>query len=98
MSCPYRNAALDRMKSLRFWCVRPYQKRGAMGNLSDWATTIVVVVAFAGLIWRFETRISHLGERVSRLEGLIEGLNDRVSRIETVLDSYFIQAGKREDT
>lgn len=69
-----------------------------VANLNDWATVSVVVVASAGLMWRFETRISHLGERVSRLEGLIEGLNDRVSRIEAVLDSYFIKASKREDT
>ena len=78
-----------------------------MENISDWAPTIVAIVAFAGLIWRFETRISgvehrlgerisHLGERVSRVEGLIEGLNDRVSRIESVLDTYFMHASKKE--
>lgn len=66
-------------------------------------------MAFAGLIWRFETRmsgvehrlgerISHLGERVSHMEGLIEGLNDRVSRIESVLDNYFVQVGKKEES
>lgn len=87
-----------------------------MENITDWAPTIVAIVAFAGLIWRFETRISEvehrlgerisqldervsrLGERVSHMEGLIEGLNDRVSRIESVLDNYFVQVGKKEDS
>ena len=80
-----------------------------MENISDWAPTIVAIVAFAGLIWRFETRISgvehrlgerisHLGERVSHMEGLIEGLNDRVSRIESVLDNYFMDVSKKDDS
>ncbi len=80
-----------------------------MENISDWAPTIVAIVAFAGLIWRFETRISgvehrlgerisHLGERVSHMEGLIEGLNDRVSRIESVLDTYFMHVSKKDDS
>lgn len=80
-----------------------------MENIANWAPTIVAIVAFAGLIWRFETRISgveyrlgerisHLGERVSHVEGLIEGLSDRVARIESVLDTYFMQAGKKEES
>ena len=69
-----------------------------MDNIAEWAPTIVAIAAFAGLLWRFESRISgvetRLGERIARIEGLIEGLTDRVSRIENVLDTYFMQAAK----
>lgn len=43
----------------------------------------VTVMAVAALIWRCETRISDLSDRVSRIEGLLKG--------------YYLQASKRED-
>lgn len=43
----------------------------------------VTVMAAAALIWRFETRISDLSDRVSRIEALVEG--------------FFVQAGKKDD-
>ena len=49
------------------------------------ASMVVTVAAIAGLLWRFETRISgvetRLGERISELSG-------RVSRIEGKIESF----------
>ncbi len=71
-----------------------------MDSISDWAPVIVAIATFAVLLWRFETRMSQmesrLGERIARIEGLVEGLTEQVRRIEHVLESYFMQAGKRD--
>ena len=44
-----------------------------MDTLSEWMPSIVAAAAWLGLLWRFETRISALSDRVSRIEGLLEG-------------------------
>jgi hypothetical protein len=44
-----------------------------MESLSEWMPSIVAAAAWLGLLWRFETRISALSDRFSRIEGLLEG-------------------------
>ena len=62
----------------------------------EFAVTIGTVIAAAiGLVWRFETRISGIE---SRLGDRITDLSDRVSRIEGLLEGYFMQASRREES
>ena len=67
------------------------------------ASLTITVIAIAGLIWRFETRISgvesRLGERIARIEGRLESFATKadIARIEGLLKGYFLQASKRED-
>jgi hypothetical protein len=62
------------------------------------ASMIVTVAAIAGLLWRFETRISgvetRLGERIARIEGRLDSFATKadVSRIEGRLDSFATKA------
>ena len=73
---------------------------------------IAAMALTAGVIWRFETRITgvevRLGERISavdarisdvetRLGVRISALSDRVFRIEGLLEGYFAHAGKPEE-
>ena len=67
------------------------------------ASLTITVIAIAGLIWRFETRISglesRLGERIARIEGRLESFATKADmvRIEGLLEGYFLQASKREE-
>lgn len=67
------------------------------------ATMIVTVAAIAGLLWRFETRISgvetRLGERIARIEGRLEGFATKadIARIEGLIEGYFMQNSKKEE-
>ena len=62
----------------------------------EFAVTIGTVIAAAiGLVWRFETRISG---NESRLGDRMTELSDRVSRIEGLLEGYFMQASRREES
>ena len=80
-----------------------------MDAISEWAPTIVAIAAFAGLLWRFETRISgvetrlgerisSLSERVSRIEGSLGGFATKadIARIEGLLEGYFMRSGKKD--
>lgn len=59
------------------------------------ATIGTVIAAAIGLVWRFEARISGIE---SRLGDRITELSDRVSRIEGLLEGYFLQSSRREET
>ena len=61
-----------------------------MENYEFIGSLAVTVMAVAALIWRFETRISGVENRIS-------DLSDRVSRIEGLLVGYFLQASKKEE-
>ena len=69
-------------------------------------TLVVTVGAFAGLLWRLETRISTVGTRLetrissveTRLGDRISEVSDRVSRIEGLLEGYFMQASKKDSS
>ena len=67
------------------------------------ASLSITVIAIAGLIWRFEARISgvesRLGERIARIEGRLESFATKadIARIEGLLEGYFLQASKREE-
>ncbi|MDE2817734.1 MAG: hypothetical protein OXM03_13225 [Chloroflexota bacterium] len=68
-----------------------------MENYEFPITIATIILTSIGLLWRFETRITGLSERVSHIEGLLQGLESRVTRIETVLDTYFLKASQREE-
>ena len=68
-----------------------------MENYEFPITIATIIITSIGLLWRFETRISGLSERVAHIEGLLQGLESRVTRIEAVLDTYFLKASKREE-
>jgi len=68
-----------------------------MENYEFPITIATIILTSIGLLWRFETRISGLSERVSHIEGLLQGLESRVTRIETVLDTYFLKSSQREE-
>lgn len=67
------------------------------------ASLAVTLVAIAGLLWRFETRLSDLSDRVSRIEGRMDGFADifatkaDIARIEGLLEGYFMQSGKTQE-
>ncbi|MCY4437126.1 MAG: hypothetical protein OXE05_07305 [Chloroflexi bacterium] len=72
---------------------------------SDLLTVSTVILVGLGIVWRVETRISALSDRVSHIEGLVEGfvtkddfsrLDSRMSCIEGLLEGYF-QSGKKDD-
>ena len=71
-----------------------------MENITDWAPTVVAIAATIGVVWRFETRMSGLSDRIAgvetRLSGRISDLSDRVSRIEGLLEGYFMHGGKSD--
>ena len=65
---------------------------------------VTVIISALGLVWRFETRISgvenRIGNRISDVENRLEKrisdvgnrLGERISRIEGLLEGYFMQA------
>ena len=54
---------------------------------------VTIVISALGLVWRFETRISgvenRLGNRISDVESR---LGERISRIQGLLEACFMQA------
>ncbi|MYB76285.1 MAG: hypothetical protein F4X83_04155 [Chloroflexi bacterium] len=65
-----------------------------MENYEFIASLAIAVISIAGLLWRFETRISGVE---TRLGEQIAALSDRVSRIEGLLEGYFMQSAKKEE-
>ncbi len=59
---------------------------------------VTMVVAIAGLLWRFETRFSNLSDRVSRIEGRLDSFATKadIARLEGLLEGYLMRAGSKE--
>ncbi len=59
---------------------------------------VTMVVAVAGLLWRFETRFSNLSDRVSRIEGRLDSFATKadIAKLEGLLEGYLMRAGSRE--
>ena len=59
---------------------------------------VTMVVAVAGLLWRFETRFSNLSDRVSRIEGRLDSFATKadIAKLEGLLEGYLMRAGNKE--
>lgn len=59
---------------------------------------VTMVVAIAGLLWRFETRFSNLSDQVSRIEGRLDSFATKadIAKLEGLLEGYLMRAGSKE--
>lgn len=60
-----------------------------MENISEWAPTVVAVAAWLSLLWRFESRISGVENRLeNRISDVENRLGERIARIEGTLEGF----------